>query len=323
MQRGFLSEAPLNGLAPFDTTPMTIRRAMPLEEIGALLRAAPESRRLLYETAFVSGLRANELRNLTINHLDDERCGLRLDATWTKNRKPGFQPLPRALMMSLQTFALSGEPRKSYEKNYRRENPKLIAPRNPLLHVPSNPARTLDRDLKTAGIPKKNPKGKLDFHACRVAYINLVLESGLATPKEVQELARHSTLDLTMNVYGQTRDERLSATVEGIGDVVLSQNCVSDVYRQAVGAEHETAQLPTNEGSCAARQYGSGGRTRTYDQVINSHPLCQLSYSGTKYKSAVKDLKKIVWPPISVKPSTSIGVVFLEGVAARRMAQFL
>ena len=133
MQRGFLSEDPLNGLAPFDTTPMTIRRAMPLEEIDALLRAAPESRRLLYETAIVSGLRANELRNLTINHLDDERCGLRLDATWTKNRKPGFQPLPRALMMSLQTFALSGEPRKSYEKNYRRGNPKLIAPRNPLL----------------------------------------------------------------------------------------------------------------------------------------------------------------------------------------------
>ena len=98
MQRGFLSEDPLNGLAPFDTTPMTIRRAMPLEEIDALLRAAPESRRLLYETAIVSGLRANELRNLTINHLDDEPCGLRLDATWTKNRKPGFQPLPRALM---------------------------------------------------------------------------------------------------------------------------------------------------------------------------------------------------------------------------------
>ena len=25
---------------------------------------------------------------------------------------------------------------------------------------------------------------------------------------------------------------------------------------------------------------GSGGRTRTYDQVVNSHPLCQLSYAG-------------------------------------------
>ena len=74
-----------------------------------------------------------------------------------------------------------------------------------------------------------------------------MLESGLATPKEVQELARHSTLDLTMNVYGRRRAERLSAAVESVGDVVLNRNCVSDVYRQAVGAEHEKAQLPTNE----------------------------------------------------------------------------
>ena len=25
---------------------------------------------------------------------------------------------------------------------------------------------------------------------------------------------------------------------------------------------------------------GSGGRARTYDMVVNSHPLCQLSYAG-------------------------------------------
>ena len=25
---------------------------------------------------------------------------------------------------------------------------------------------------------------------------------------------------------------------------------------------------------------GSAGRIRTYDQVVNSHPLCQLSYRG-------------------------------------------
>ena len=109
------------------------------------------------------------------------------------------------------------------------------------------PARTLDSDLEAAGVPKNNPNGKLDFHACRTAYINLVLESGLATSKEVQELARHSTLDLTMNVYGRTRDERLSAAVESIGNAVLSRNWVSDVYRKAVGAEHETAQPLTKE----------------------------------------------------------------------------
>ena len=57
-------------------------------------------------------------------------------------------------------------------------------------------------DLEVAGIPQHTPKDKLDFHACRVAFINLILDQGQVTPKEAQELARHSTLDLTMNVYG-------------------------------------------------------------------------------------------------------------------------
>ena len=34
---------------------------------------------------------------------------------------------------------------------------------------------------------------------------------------------------------------------------------------------------------------GSGGEIRTPDMVINSHPLCQLSYAGTDfYKLLVK-----------------------------------
>ena len=33
---------------------------------------------------------------------------------------------------------------------------------------------------------------------------------------------------------------------------------------------------------------GSGGRTRTCDAVVNSHLLCQLSYTGTLYPNAQK-----------------------------------
>jgi hypothetical protein len=47
--------------------------------------------------------------------------------------------------------------------------------KNPLLYVPSHPARSLDMDLEKAGIPKVTPKGKIDFHAVRLAYINLVI----------------------------------------------------------------------------------------------------------------------------------------------------
>ena len=43
-----------------------------------------------------------------------------------------------------------------------------------------------------AGIPKDAIGGKLDFHAVRLAYINLIIEAG-ATVKEAQTLARHAT----------------------------------------------------------------------------------------------------------------------------------
>ena len=53
------------------------------------------------------------------------------------------------------------------------------------------------------------PEGKVDFHACRVAYISLLFEAGVST-KEAQTLARHSTLDLTLNTYARTREDRLT-----------------------------------------------------------------------------------------------------------------
>ena len=43
---------------------------------------------------------------------------------------------------------------------------------------------------------------EIDFHACRVAYINLVLESGVSL-KEAHPLSRHATPELITNVYGR------------------------------------------------------------------------------------------------------------------------
>ena len=204
VQRGFLKEDPLKALAPFDTTPQDQRRAMTPDEIMRLLSVCPPYRRLLYETAFLSGLRVKELRHLTLDHLDSEHAGLVLDGQWTKNKKPGFQPLPRVLVERLRSFAESGEPAQLYAENFRRGSSKDPGPTSPLLYVPSHPSRTFDQDLKAADIPKRAPGGKLDFHACRTAYVNLVFEFGMVSPKEAQDLARHSTPDLTFNVYGRS-----------------------------------------------------------------------------------------------------------------------
>jgi site-specific recombinase XerC len=99
VQRGYLEADPLKDLVAFDTEPQTILRAMPAEDIARLLEVSAPHKRLLYETAFISGLRATELRHLDrAKHLDGDRGGLNLEASRTKNRKPGFQPLPARLV---------------------------------------------------------------------------------------------------------------------------------------------------------------------------------------------------------------------------------
>ena len=220
-KRGFLRSNPLHDLAPFDTTPVTVRRAMTEVEIVELFQAAPLERKLLYAVAFTTGLRAGELRSLTQNHIDAENCGLILNAEWTKNRKSGFQPLPFSLLGNLQKFAEEKIASRLYEKFYHHFE-DIDIPEAPLLYVPSHPSREMDKDLKLAGVPKITSAGKLDFHACRVAFITYVLEAG-ATVKEAQVLARHSTPILTMNTYARAKDSRLTDLTEKVAERLLFQ----------------------------------------------------------------------------------------------------
>ncbi len=237
--RGYLAENPLEGLGKIDCTPRSQRRAMTLAEIRRLLEAVPEYRRLLYELAIISGLRVNELRSLTREHLDVEQGGLRLDAAWTKNRKAGFQPLPAKLVKRLAEFADSGV----VAGLYRRLFSRFPCPERPLLFVPSHCARELDEDLARVGIPKVTKEGKLDFHGLRTSFVTLAAEAG-ANVKELQTLARHSKSELTLNVYTRTRQGRLSELAEKIGaTVLLDSECATGVHRKPVAVTVQEPKL--------------------------------------------------------------------------------
>jgi integrase len=109
--------------------------------------------------------------------------------------------------------AKSDEAKQLYLRVSKKRGASTTIPAHPLLHVPSHTAREFDKDLEAAGIEKHTVNGKLDFHACRVAYINQVLDSGVSV-KEAQALARHSTPEMTMNVYGRVLEDRLADAVE-------------------------------------------------------------------------------------------------------------
>ncbi len=197
-KRGYLMNDPLKHLSTWNTRPQSIFRAPTMAEVYLLLQVAPPERKLLYLVAAFTGLRAGELRSLIVGDLNVESQCLNLHAEWTKNRKQGTQPIPHFLVEILN--------KETEGKNHD----------DPILSVPSHPSRELDIDLDAADIPKSTPEGKIVFHSFRSVYINMIVGGGGGNLKEIQTLARHSTPDLTMNVYAKTTPEGLSRLIENM-----------------------------------------------------------------------------------------------------------
>src|SRR5439155_7986767 len=70
-----------------------------------------------------------------------------------------------------------------------------------VFEVPSGPRRIFDRDLKHAGIPKRDERGRtLDVHALRTTFGTLLSKGGVPL-RTAQAAMRHSDPSLTANVY--------------------------------------------------------------------------------------------------------------------------
>jgi integrase len=225
---------PLNPLARCSTVQVVRkrkRRALTMGEVHQLLERCRPEHRLLYETALVTGLRANELRQLSLEHLDIDQCGLRLEAAWTKNRQPGWQPLARDLLLRLYVSGRDGEPL----ERYRRTRSRMPLPEQPLLVVPRNTAPMMAADCQRAGIALRTSEGIVDFHALRTTAINVMLAHG-ATAVEAQAFARHRSIDMTINTYGRAEMSRVRSLVENVARAITPEpECASHVHAMVVG----------------------------------------------------------------------------------------
>jgi len=236
-KRHYLDEDPLEDMHGFDTTPESKKRAFTRDEIDRILAVAPEHRRILYKVAVSTGLRARELRSLTPASLDAERKALILDAAWTKNRKPGLQPIPVWLLQELAEFGRSGRAMELYAHHYNRRDARPDGiPEDPLLFVPTHTARDLKKDMREAGVQAFIPgEGKVDFHSFRRTFVTLLIESG-ANLREAQKLARHASPELTMNLYAKTRPDSISNLSERVGKAVFGSServiCVSKGHQE-------------------------------------------------------------------------------------------
>src|SRR5262249_5661901 len=142
---------------------------------------------MLYAVAMVTGFRAGELASLVPGSfdLDAVPSTATVKAAYSKNGRKCVQPLPPDIVVPLRRYLAS------------KPSGELVWPGK----WATDAAEMLRIDLVAAGIPYRDEDGRVaDFHSLRHAYITLLERSGVS-PKLAQELARHSDIRLTMNVY--------------------------------------------------------------------------------------------------------------------------
>ena len=184
----------------------TIARLRP--ETRAKLERVGYERALIYKTLVLTGLRKGELASLTVGQLDLDASPayLTLAAADEKNRDGSGIPLRTDLTEDLKQWLAEKLKTMQTGAGQRGDTiPARLPAATPLFNVPAGLIRILDRDLMLAGIPKRDERGRtVDVHALRHTFGTHLSMGGVA-PRTAQAAMRHSSIDLTMNVYTDPR----------------------------------------------------------------------------------------------------------------------
>jgi integrase len=188
------------------------RRALTVAEMTAILAATiastarrsvemqPVDRWLLYRVAVETGLRAGELRALTVGSFKlGATAVVEYRAEDDKAGRGGQIPLRLGLSMDLVQWWLHRDP---------------ASPAFP--RMPEKPVKMWRRDLARAGVPYRTAEGVADFHSLRHTCGSWLLAAGVGI-KVVQQIMRHSDINLTMDRYGHAFQEDQRAAVEMFG----------------------------------------------------------------------------------------------------------
>jgi integrase len=167
------------------------RRTISLEELQRLIQAAERGprhvkmtgpmRALCYRLAVATGLRFTEIGSIRPESFEWQAPSVSVAAGYTKNGEPATLPLARDLADDLAVYVAT------------------LSPGEPVFPLPrrGRGAEMLRIDLAAAGIPYRDAAGLVfDFHALRCETATLADQVGIS-PRVVQKMMRHSTLELT------------------------------------------------------------------------------------------------------------------------------
>jgi site-specific recombinase XerD len=281
-------------------------------------------RAMLYRTAAFSGLRASELASLTVRSFDlkkrngncDRRSRL-LETPADGRSAVASGPCCKAAGMVSGSFDRRGRGNgvlafnDASEANSRPLWPGAWAEKR-------HAAAMLREDLADAEIAYADDSGKVfDFHALRHQFISSLAKAGVH-PKTAQELARHSTITLTLDRYSHVglydQGAALASlpvlpTVEAVpvratgtdnatatpGNVL--PNCLPKLTAESCTSEHQDAHTdgrkgveaiakkkPAKQGESPVRQKFQSGEIgiRTRDAGFPTYRISNPALSATQ-----------------------------------------
>jgi len=279
-----IKENPLADVGKVSTkgTKKVKRRALSFEEFDKLLQVAG-SNRAVYHFAGRTGLRRGEIKQVRVYdlHLDEPFPYVAVRGSTTKNGKDNRIDLTAGLVEELKKAIPADATPEDFV--FRR--------------IPDVPG--LRKDLEKAGIPFWDDLGRrLDFHALRQTFNTHLAVSGVSL-RERMAMMRHSDSKLTEIDYLDVRmlglREAMAKLPEvtpagaasqidshatgfrGQGVASAGTEAEGGTEGKAVGSEDDRHALALCGAEGQGKEVGAPCRNRTYNLVIKSHLLCQLS----------------------------------------------
>lgn len=201
-EHGYVSQNPAD-LIPSPKRPRTLPKVLRPDEVSTLLDRIPASTplehrdRALFELAYASGLRAEELVNLDANSIDFDGEELRVEGKGSKTRiVPAGEPALRALARYLERARpalASGD-----------DEPALFLSKSGRRLSTSDVRRRLRVWTRHAAL-----QGVISPHALRHSFATHLLEGG-ADLRAIQELLGHASISTTQ-IYTRVESARLKS----------------------------------------------------------------------------------------------------------------
>ncbi len=234
------------------------RRALPQKELGGLIAATEQSdetfrgldgttRAMLYRVAAMTGLRASELASLTPASFDlmADPPTITVDAACSKHRREDVLPLHLDLASRLRQWLAERErPSDGQSVILSLNRAADVKPERLFPGTWSERAFKMIRsDLDAAGIAYVTQDGVADFHSLRHTFISNLVAGGVH-PKVAQQLARHSSITLTMDRYSHLGLIDMTAGLAALPTIVAPE---SQTMR-ATGTTDDTANFGCTNG---------------------------------------------------------------------------